>query len=467
MSGGFTGKYCIVDLSNGQVEVVEPGEEIYRRFLSGYGLGAAVILERQEAGIDPLSPESHLGLCSGLLTGTGAFFSGRFAVVGKSPLTGGWGDANSGGFFSRELKRIGYDALFFTGRAKNPVWVYLSNRGVEIRDAANLWGKDTLETEEAIKDELGDKKVQVASIGMSGEKLSLISGVVTDAGRIAARSGLGAVMGSKNLKAVAVRGSQKVSVTRPDDVKEINKAFLEDFKKSKRSDKLTVRFMNYLSQLIARTGVSIPAQASTLKEIYRRYGTSGLTVYSAMIGDMPIKNWKGIGIVDYPIEMAAKGSDEHVISYQKRRYACQACPLGCGGIIDIKRGRYKGATGHKPEYETLGAFGGLILNDDLDAIIEMNEMCNRAGIDTISTGAAVAFAIECFEKGIIDEEKTGGLALGWGKTQEAIRLTELINHQKGGIRRYPSRRRKASFRKNRQGFGGIRITCRRAGTPYA
>jgi aldehyde:ferredoxin oxidoreductase len=428
MAGGYTGKYGIVNLSNGTTEVVEPG---YQKYLSGYGLGAAVIMQRQKPGLDPLSPESYLGFCSGLLSGSGALFSGRFMVVGKSPLTGGWGDANCGGYLSREIKRTGYDAIFFTGAAAKPVWVRIDNENIEINDATALWGQDIVDTEAGIKEASGDQKAQVACIGESGEKRSLIAGIATDNGRMAARSGLGAVMGSKNLKAVAFRGTHEIPVARPDEVKEINQKFLAEYKKSKLPDRLTVRFMHFISQMIAKTGIAVPAQSSLVREIYRKYGTPGLTVYSAMVGDMPIKNWDGVGIEDYSVKSAAKNSDESVIKYQKRKYACQSCPLACGGIIDIKKGRYQGTSGHKPEYETLGAFGGLLLHDDLDAIIELNEMCNRAGIDTISTGAAVAFATECFENGLIDESTTGGLNLGWGKSEEIIRLTELIIRREG------------------------------------
>ncbi len=446
MSGGFVGKYAVVDLSSGQSQVFEPGEDFYRKYLSGYGLGAAVIAERQKPGVDPLSPESHLGLCSGLLTGTGCLFSGRFMAVGKSPLTGGWGDANSGGFFSNELKRAGYDAIFFTGAAPRPVWVLVSEKGIEVKDGASLWGKDTVETEAAIRQELGDKRVQVASIGVSGEKLSLISGIVTDAGRVAARSGLGAVMGSKRLKAVAVRGRGKVPVAEPEAVKRLSECFLKEYKKEKTADKLTVRFMARISQLIARTGISVPAQASLVREIYRHYGTSGLTVYSALTGDTPIKNWGGVGYLDYGLASAARLSDENVILNQKRRYACQSCPLGCGGIMDIQKGRYAGTEGHKPEYETLGAFGGLLLHDDFDAVQEINEMCNRAGIDTISTGTCIAFAMECFEKGVIDTTATGGLKLEWGNSEVILKLTEMIIQREGlgdvladGVRRASER----------------------------
>jgi len=431
-TGGFMGKYCIIDLSTGKTEDVKPGEEFYKKYLSGYGLGAAVISERQKPGIDALGPESHLGFCSGLLTGTGAYFSGRFMVVGKSPLTGGWGDANSGGSFARELKRTGYDAVFFTGIPDKPVWVYIDDSGIEIRDAIDLWGMDTVETEEYIRNEIGDKRVQVACIGQSGEKLSRISGIVTDGGRIAARSGLGAVMGSKKLKALAVRGNINVSVVDTDTMKKINSAFMKEFKKSSASDRLTVSLANRVfSRFIYHTGISVPAHASLFREILKKYGTAGNLAYSALIGDMPIRNWDGVGYTDFTLDSASKISDESIVARQKKKYACQGCPIGCGGIIDIKSGRYAGSEGHKPEYESLGAFGGLLLHDDLDAIIEANELCNRAGIDTISTGGAIAFAIECLEKGILSPSDFDGIEPGWGKSAEIIKLTEMIINREG------------------------------------
>jgi aldehyde:ferredoxin oxidoreductase len=431
MPGGFIGKYCVVDLTKGSSGVFILKEEFYKKYLSGYGLGAAIIAERQKPGIDPLSPESHLGFCSGLLTGSGALFSGRLMVVGKSPLTRGWGDANAGGFISQEIKKAGYDAVFFTGAAESPVWVYVTDDNIEIKDASELWGKDTLETEEIIKSQLGDNSVQVASIGISGELLSLISGIVTDKGRVAARSGLGAVMGSKKLKAIAVKGAQKIPVQRPKIVEKINSRFLKEYQKSKTPHKLIARFLNFLGYLSSIVGISVPARPPTVKEVLGKYGTAGFTAYYSLVGDMPIKNWGGIAAIDYPIEKAEKISGDNVIKYLKRSYACQSCPLACGGIINIEKGRYQGLEGHKPEYETLGAFGGLLLHDNLDAIIEINEICNRAGIDTVSTGASIAFAIECFENKIIDESITGGLKLGWGKSEEITRLTEMIINREG------------------------------------
>jgi aldehyde:ferredoxin oxidoreductase len=432
MAGGYIGKYAIVDLSSGSTETVGLSDGFYKKFIGGYGLGAAVITERQKAGIDPLSPEAHLGFCAGLLTGTGAPFSGRFTVVGKSPLTCGWGDANCGGYLSREIKRAGFDAVFFTGRADRPVWANIKDQDIEIKEASSLWGRDTVETEEWIKSELGNKKVRVATIGLSGEKLSLISGVVTEGGRIAARSGLGALMGSKNLKAVSFSGSGAIPVVSSKAVKDLNAKYMSDFKKATRlMDKISIRFIDTVSKIISKTGIRYPAEPGTLREILNRWGTCGLTVYSALIGDMPIRNWGGVGYVDYTYEMAERVSGENVIKQQKSKYACQSCPLGCGGIIDITSGRYRGITGHKPEYETMAAFGGLIMHNNLEAIIELNEMCNRAGLDTISTGGTIAFAIECFENGILDQNATNGLSLGWGKTDEIVKLTEMIIKRQG------------------------------------
>ncbi len=431
MAGGYMGKYCVIDLTKKKTETVELDDDFYRKYLSGYGLGAAVITERQKPGIDPLSPEAHFGFCSGLLTGAGVSFSGRFMTVGKSPLTGGWGDANSGGFLSREIKRTGYDAVFFTGIADKPIWVHITDETVEFNDATDLWGKDNVETNEQIKGTLADKRAQVASIGVAGEKKSLISGITTDDGRIAARSGLGAVMGSKNLKAVSFRGKMKIPIADVDGTKAITKKFLSDYKKSKGADRLTVKIMGFLSKLVARTGFSAPTTAAVVKEIFSKYGTPGLTVFSGMIGDTPIKNWAGVGYTDFTYEKLQNIGGDRVISNQKKKYACQNCPLGCGGIMDIKKGKFAGTKGHKPEYETWGAFGSMMLVDDYDAILEMNEMCNRAGIDSISAGATVTFAVECFEQGLINEETTGGLKLGWGRPIEAVKLTEMLINREG------------------------------------
>jgi aldehyde:ferredoxin oxidoreductase len=353
-------------------------------------------------------------------------------AVGKSPLTGGWGDANCGGYLSREIKRAGYDAVFFRGCAAKPTWVYIDEETVEMKDATAVWGRDTVETEDYLKGELNDAKARIAAIGLSGEKRARLAGIVTDGGRIAARSGLGALMGSKNLKAIVLRGAKKVPLADPGRVKSLTGALIADYKKAPRVlDRISIRFLDFISKLIAATGIRYPAEPGTVREIFRRWGTCGLTVYSALIGDMPIRNWNGAGSVDFTFEQADRIAGEKLIGLQKRRYACQGCPLGCGGLIAIQSGKFQGQTGHKPEYETVAAFGGLLLNHDLDAIIEINEMCNRAGIDTISTGAAVGFAIECFENGLLDRKDTDGLTLGWGQSETIVRLTEMIIQRQG------------------------------------
>lgn len=432
MGNGFMGKYLVVNLTDGSTETVELPDSFYKKYLTGYGLGAAIIAERQKPGIDALAPENHLGLCSGLLTGCGLPFTGRFMAVGKSPLTGGWGDANAGGFLSREIKRTGYDAVFFTGRASQPTWVHITDNHVELKDASSLWGKNINDTEAAIKEEIGTKNIQTVSIGMAGEKLSLISGIVTDKARIAARSGLGAVMGSKNLKAVSFKGSTQISVARPGDVKALNTTFLNEFKKDANlGDKLAVRFLNFLSKLVANSPLNPPATNGNMKLIFGKWGTPGLTMFSGMTADTPVKNWGGTPSTDFTFESIEKLAGETVIKRQKKRYACQSCPLACGGKVDVPSGPYQGSEGHKPEYETIAAFGAMVLNEDLDAIIEINEMCNRAGIDTISTGGTVAYAIECFENGLIDAETTGGLELTWGNINAIIKLVDMIIKREG------------------------------------
>ncbi|MEW6440042.1 MAG: aldehyde ferredoxin oxidoreductase family protein [bacterium] len=429
---GFMGKYLVVHLGDGSTEKIEPGDAFYRQYLGGYGLAAGVIARRQPAGLEPMDPRGHLAFCPGLLTGSGALFTGRYMVAGKSPLTGTWGDANSGGFLSVKIKQAGYDAVFFTGRAPHPTFVEICEDKVSLRDARKLWGMDAIESEGAIKQALGDPKAQVATIGPSGEKLSLISGVVTGGGRIAARSGLGALMGSKNLKAVSFQGSKAIPVARPDKVKAVNKKLLEAYRQKVRlADKIAFKFGEAIPLLLAKLRVSFPAQTATVRELWRTWGTAGAVVYSAVIGDMPIRNWTGVGYLDYTVQSAAKCSGEMVLERQRRRYACQSCPLGCGGMVEIRKGRYAGGEGHKPEYESIGAFGGLLLQDDLDAVIEMNEMCNRAGMDTISAGAAIAFAIECFEKGILCPEALGGLELGWGRTESIVKLLEMMIAREG------------------------------------
>ena len=433
MGKGYMGKILWIDLSKGESKIEEIPDEVYERFLSGYGLAVKILYERIPPGADPLGPENILAFMSGLLTGTPSLFTGRWMVCAKSPLTGGWGDSNCGGNLSPAIKRAGVDGIFFAGASEKPVYVVIDDGKVEIRDASHIWGKDCYETEDLIHKELGDERGQfkIACIGPAGEKLCLIAGISNDKGRFAARSGLGAVMGSKKLKAIAVRGKQKIESANPEAMKEITKRFN---KALNRADFLMKIINNRLFKIVgkmARTGPATRNPGDLWRLILKKYGTMGVTAMSAENGDSPVKNWKGAGFKDFPLDRSSKISDDTVLKFEVKKYGCYSCPIRCGGIVAVKEGPYPLEESHKPEYETLCAFGTLTLTDDLYALFKINDLCNRGGVDTISCGAAVAFAIECYEQGVITKEDTGGLELSWGNSKAIIKLVEMIINREG------------------------------------
>jgi len=396
MARGYMGKMLMVDLSKNELkdEVLE--EKLGRQFIGGYGIGARILFSRQKAGVDPLGPDNTFGILTGPFTGTPALSGTRHTVVGKSPLTGGWGDANSGGYFGSHLKFAGYDAVFFAGISEKPVYLFINNGKAELRDAAYLWGKDTRQTEDILKSELG-KDVEVACIGQSGENLSLISAVMNRS-RTAARSGLGAVMGSKKLKAVAVKGNMKVPVADETRVKELRKKYLGE----------------------------LGGHIEWLKPI----GTPFLTVIDAKDGESPVKNWGGVGVIDFP-HAEPIGADS-VIERRSKRFACYLCPIGCGGYMKAGTGEYKYKAGsRRPEYETIAMFGTNCLNNNLESIIKANDICDRYGLDTISAGATIAFAIECFENGLITKADTDGIEMTWGNHKAIVAMTGKMAKREG------------------------------------
>lgn len=420
MERGYMGRILVVDLTKGECIEEKVPDELYEQYLSGTGLAAKILYDRIPAGADPLGPDNILGFVSGLLTGTGSMLSGRWMVVGKSPLTGTWGDANCGGSFSPAIKRCGYDAIYFKGISKKPVYLYVGNRTAELRDASGLWGKDAVETEEALISQSGDlgKKPKVACIGQSGEKVSLISGISNDRGRMAARSGLGAVMGSKKLKALVCAGNLRIGAADREQVRRLSRKCNEFVLKP-------VPFFNakalpWLGKLLGMLPVAPAADGLLYKVLLRKWGTVGGNQMLVEVGDSPVKNWLGSPI-DFDMKKSAGVNPDHFVGREKERYHCYACPLGCGGICTMT-GKYKET--HKPEYETSLALGGLCMNEDLDSIFYLNEILNRAGMDTISAGATVAFAIECFERGVLTKEDTGGLELRWGNTTAVKTLIE-------------------------------------------
>jgi aldehyde:ferredoxin oxidoreductase len=397
MANGYCGKVLWVDLSTGVLREEALDESVCRQYLGGYGLGVHTLFAHMRPGVDPLGPENILGFMTGLLTGTSALGGSRFAVVGKSPLTGTWGDSNSGGNFGPIMRYAGFDAVYFTGISEKPVYLWLAEGAAELRDAAHLWGKDSHDTEDILKEELG-RDVEVACIGPSGEKLSLISGVMTDKGRAAARSGLGAVMGSKRLKAVVAKGDTPVPV----------------FDAAKASE---------LRKTYAR-------KLQGLVDEFRNFGTVAVIVPFAQIGDTPVKNWNGVTEIDFPgIE---KIGVDAVMDKVKRKYACHRCVVGCGGLMKESSGEYEYEYGvHKPEYETVSMFGTNCLNDNLDSIIKANDICNRLGLDTISAGAVIAFAIECYENGVITKDDTDGIELTWGNHRSIVAMLEALGERRG------------------------------------
>ncbi len=398
---GYAGKVLFVDLGKGFIEESLLSEQIYREFVGGFGLGIRILYERMKPGIDPLGPDNMLGFVAGSLTATSVPGSGRYGVVAKSPLTGGWCESNGGGSFGPELKTAGYDAVFFSGISPRPVYLMIRNGEAGLADASALWGKDAFETEDRIHAETGDPKLKIAAIGPAGEAKSLLAGIVNEKGRVAARGGLGAVMGSKRLKAVAVSGGfKKIAVANREKLKESEARFLSVIKSSEFAKGLSAA------------------------------GTGGALSFLVSIGDSPVKNWRLTGTESMP--RAANLDSGNMEKYKKSGYSCRACPIRCGAIIEQKEGPYAIAGEmHRPEYETLVALGSLLMNDNLEAAIKANDICNRYGIDTISTGTAIAYAMECFENGLITQNDADGLDLAWGNAHAIVALTEKIARREG------------------------------------
>jgi len=399
LTRGYTGRLAFVNLLTDEVKEEKLDEKLARDFIGGYGFGVRVLFEHQKARVDPLGPENMLGFTTGPLTGTAVPTGGRYTVVCKSPLTSGWGDANSGGRLGSELKAAGWDAIFISGIAPSPKYLLVTNDGIELKDASHLWGKDTVETEDMLSKELGEK-IRVACIGPASERLSLISGIVSDKGRIAARSGVGAVMGSKRLKAVVVRGKGKVAVADGEHVKQLRRDFIKQMR--------DVPFIKGLMD----------------------YGTCSMTSNLVTVGATPIKNWVLAGNQAFPTVYKIANPD-NIIKYQKKRYGCKNCPVACGGIVSVTSGKYPISEVHKPEYETIAALGTMCLNDDLPSIIKLTDMCNRSGLDTISAGSVIAFAMECYENGIITKADTDGIGLTWGNSEAIIAMTDKIIRREG------------------------------------
>ncbi len=392
---GYMGKILRVDLSKTELRDIPLNEEYARAFAGGSGLAARLVYDMVDGHTDPLGPDNPLVFMTGPLVGTTMPSSGRYSVCALSPATLIWGESNSGGYFGPELRFAGYDGIVLTGMANKPLWLSIVEGKAELHDATGLWGADSYATQEKVRQALGQPKARVACIGSAGENQVKMAAVMNDSGRAAARTGMGAVMGAKKLKAIGVRGSAKVPLADPERLQAIAR------------------------DIIANLGEDMVAMA------FREAGTAGSVDTLLMYGDMPIRyfqqgEWEnandlsGIVMVD---------------KYQIKRYACYRCPIGCGR--ETRAPAYGLDKADGPEYETIAALGSLAMVDDLQGVIYAGHLCNLHGLDTISTGVTLALACEMFERGIISKAQTGGIEIRYGDVKTHYLLIPMIARREG------------------------------------
>lgn len=392
---GYIGKILHVDLSNNRLWDEPLNERYARGFVGGSGLAARYLYDMVDETTDPLGPENPLIFMTGPLVGTAMPSAGRCSVCALSPLTSIWGESNTGGFFGPELRFAGYDGIIVTGRAERPVWLSIIEGKAELHDGAQLWGLDSYATQEQVRQALGQPAARVACIGPAGENLVKMAAVMNDHGRAAGRTGMGAVMGSKNLKAVAVYGKAAVPLAEPDGFKEV------------------------VREILRGQDEDVAGQALRLA------GTAGYVDMALMFGDLPIRyyqqgEWEG-GSNLSGVVMADR--------YLNKGVACYRCPIACGR--ETRAPSYGLSKVDGPEYETLGALGTLVMVDDLEAVIYAGHLCNLYGLDTISTGCTIALACELFERGILNQAETGGIEVRYGAAATFHRLIEQIARRDG------------------------------------
>ena len=396
---GYTGRIAHIDLTEQTIEIEEGNEQLYNEYLGGRGLAIRYIMDNVPKGIDAFDPRNVLVISTGPLCGTLAPSSNRYSIVTKSPLTGRIGYSNSGGHFGPELKYAGYDAVIVSGKADRPVFLQILNNDIQILDASDLWGKDVFETTETLLERVGDPYAQVSCIGPGGENRVLYAAIVNNLARTAARTGVGAVMGSKNLKAIVVRGTRAVQVAEP------------------------ISFNALIDETL--TKIQDDPAFPALSE----YGTSFLVDLAHFSGGLATRN-NQTGVFELYEGISAETFFE---KYRLKSESCFACPIHCGKYSRVREGKFKGSQGGSPEYESIVCLGSKCGIGDLGAIIRANELCNRYGLDTISLGDTVAFAMEAFEKGLLTLEDTDGLDLSWGNADALIELIEKISKREPGI----------------------------------
>jgi len=394
---GIRGKLLEIDLTSGKSKNIMISDEMVGKYLGGRGLGARLLFDLLPAKTDPLSPENVLIFLTGPLTGSMVTGSSKFVVVTKSPLTHGWCDSYSSGRVSLELKKAGYDGMVIRGKANHPCYLRIDGTGMEIREASGIWGKDSFETERGLKEVEKNPSVGISSIGPAGEKLCKFACINSDFYRQAGRGGVGAVMGSKNLKAIVVQGKEAVSLHDRRRVVELNR-------------------QNY-----QRSKTSAVAQARM------KYGTPLTLNITHMGGILPTKNFQ-FGTWEKALE---KIDSVGVYKSTTSHKACPSCFTHCGMITRVAGGKYRGSELEGPEYETLGMFGSNQLIDDLPTVIQANILCDKLGLDTISTGNVIGFIMECFDKGLISPREAEGVEIRFGDSEASLAAIERIAYRQG------------------------------------
>jgi aldehyde:ferredoxin oxidoreductase len=398
---GYMGKILRVNLTKGIITEETLEENIARKFLGGRGLGAYILFNELKPGIDPLGPENKLVVATGVVTGIPLPGNSGLNVMAKSPLTGIWGESTAKGFFGPELKSSGYDAIIIEGKAKDPVYLWIHDGEAEIKDASHLWGKPTRETQRIIKAELKDDRIQVGSIGIAGENLVRFGNIMFGFNNFAGRTGMGAVMGSKKLKAIAARGTRRV--------------------KYANEEKLVDLLVEKLTNKEALSGPYFP-------DGLFKYGSLADLAYWQETGRLPTMNFRKSLFPGYE-----KVTAETLASspYTIRNNTCSYCTVGCNRLTKANDPYSLDPEYATPEYESTAAFTSLCMNDNLVAALKAIELCNKYGMDTMSTGVIIAFAMECYEKGKIKKEDTGGLDLTWGNHEAMIKLIKKMANRQG------------------------------------
>ncbi len=394
IKGGYWGKILWVDLTNGKTSVETFDDAYARKYLGGVGLAAKIISDKVTKHTNPLGPGNVLVFATGPYQATNIASSGRCSVAAKSPLTGYWGESQGGGHIGPQLKRCGFDAIAITGRAKRPVYLWINDDRVEIRDGSGFWGLDTAQVVDALKEAVGGANTAVTSIGPAGENLVRFACIANDKHGYFGRCGLGAVMGSKNLKALVVRGTLKPPIANPDKLKDI-------YKDSRK-------------RVMEAIGTAV------LKE----HGQASDFMYCEETGLLPMKNFAQ----DTWSEASKIGTPRFTKELQAKSWACPYCVIGCHRRITNPEYASKTAG---PEYETLGMIGSNLLIDDLSAVVRANDLCNLYGIDTIEIGGVLGWAFECYENGLITKEDTDGVELKWGSGEALVEMTEKIAKRDG------------------------------------